>query len=663
MTLGAPPPEVGRLTEHMAYLRGSLDKSASYSDKMVSILTGCNSKLTALEESMRPVQMKTLAFRKIRSNLEATFVAGDMVLNQLAILQQLTTKLNEPLKSDVDGFMKSLQALEDVELFFEERKAMAFAKKILTDIQELQQASLDNILKDFRTDLLQRSSPMDPMLLGAAVPKMERRPKRNPNTGELPPPPANKPAATTLPIPPFLPSSLVTFLHQLAIPMVKSKHATQCARVYRDARSACVTQQLKRMGVAVMTEEELLKLPDNILAGRVTKWAQNVRTTIFVIFVEERRLCDAVFAGLDPHRERVYAELSVEGVQQLMNFGEVMADCSHTPEKIIMLLDMFEIVSGVMPQMERTFAGNTCIPARESTWLVAKALGKSIQGILAGYETVLEREVHKPLVMDGGIHAMTSVSVNFLKTLLLDHDHILERALDATLPSATSGSTAAAAAAAASALASGSNVPTKDHTTGGREKQATVLVRKILTSLLSHLETKSKLYKDVAIQHIFMMNNLEYMTQAMKKSAGATILGSEWMEKNRRLMLQNLSAYQRNAWSKAVSLLAVEKGANDTSDLRKSAVKDRLKSFNSALDDIVQRQAQWRIPDPNLREAVLTAIGEPLLPAYSTFLKRYAPLLEAGTKNAQKYIRYTPEELRNHLTLLFNPTAATPLSS
>jgi hypothetical protein len=49
----------------------------------------------------------------------------------------------------------------------------------------------------------------------------------------------------------------------------------------------------------------------------------------------------------------------------------------------------------------------------------------------------------------------------------------------------------------------------------------------------------------------------------------------------------------------------------------------RLKNFNLLFDELYQRQTQWTIPDNELREAVRLAVGEVLLPAYRSFVKRY----------------------------------------
>jgi len=49
----------------------------------------------------------------------------------------------------------------------------------------------------------------------------------------------------------------------------------------------------------------------------------------------------------------------------------------------------------------------------------------------------------------------------------------------------------------------------------------------------------------------------------------------------------------------------------------------RFKSFNMQFEELHQRQCQWTVPDPELRESLRLAVAEVLLPAYRSFVKRF----------------------------------------
>ena len=56
-----------------------------------------------------------------------------------------------------------------------------------------------------------------------------------------------------------------------------------------------------------------------------------------------------VFAGLDPHREICFAELADRGLTLLLSFGESVAASPKSPEKLFVLLDMYETIRETVP--------------------------------------------------------------------------------------------------------------------------------------------------------------------------------------------------------------------------------------------------------------------------------------------------------------------------
>ena len=47
----------------------------------------------------------------------------------------------------------------------------------------------------------------------------------------------------------------------------------------------------------------------------------------------------------------------------------------------------------------------------------------------------------------------------------------------------------------------------------------------------------------------------------------------------------------------------------------------RLKIFNGQFEELHQRQSQWTVPEPKLRESIRLAVVEVLLPVYRSFIK------------------------------------------
>ncbi|WZZ92332.1 hypothetical protein YC2023_120911 [Brassica napus] len=143
-----------------------------------------------------------------------------------------------------------------------------------------------------------------------------------------------------------------------------------------------------------------------------------------------------------------------------------------------------------------------------------------------------------------------------------------------------------------------------------------------MQALQNNLEGKSKQYKDPALTHLFLMNNIHYMVRSVRRSEAKDLLGDDWVQRHRRVVEQHANLYKRTAWTK-------------------------VKMFNMQFDELHQRQSQWTVPDTELRESLRLAVAEVLLPAYRSFLKRFGPLVESG-KNSQRYIMYKESLRTNH---------------
>ncbi|RRT73240.1 hypothetical protein B296_00033595 [Ensete ventricosum] len=68
------------LTERVAFLRDSLQKSRTHTDRMVSMLGSFDHRLSALEAAMRPTQVRTYAIRMAHENIDKTLKSADVIL-------------------------------------------------------------------------------------------------------------------------------------------------------------------------------------------------------------------------------------------------------------------------------------------------------------------------------------------------------------------------------------------------------------------------------------------------------------------------------------------------------------------------------------------------------------------------------------------------------
>lgn len=74
-----------------------------------------------------------------------------------------------------------------------------------------------------------------------------------------------------------------------------------------------------------------------------------------LLFAAERKLCDQIFEGIE-FKEICFAEVTANSVAMLLSFGEAIAKSKRSPEKLFVLLDMFEVMHELQPEVCKVLA-------------------------------------------------------------------------------------------------------------------------------------------------------------------------------------------------------------------------------------------------------------------------------------------------------------------
>lgn len=168
-----------------------------------------------------------------------------------------------------------------------------------------------------------------------------------------------------------------------------------------------------------------------------------------------------------------------------------------------------------------------------------------------------------------------------------------------------------------------------------------------LTSILeANLHEKSKLYRDASLQHFFLMNNIHYMAQKVKNSELRVIFGDKWIRKHNWKFQQHAMDYERATWSTILSFLKDESNSSNSS-ISRTLLKERLRSFYVAFEEVYRMQTAWLIPDVQLREDLRISTSLKVIQAYRTFVGRQ--MYHIG----EKHIRYSADEMQDYLLDLF----------
>ncbi|KAK8586800.1 hypothetical protein V6N13_085822 [Hibiscus sabdariffa] len=424
-------------------------------------------------------------------------------------------------------------------------------------------------------------------------------------------------------------------LKSIAYSMFMSNYDHECIQAYVVVRKDALDECLSDLGIEKLSIEDVLKMEWGTLNSKIKRWVRAMK--VFVRYLaSEKWLCDQIFLELGSASSVCFVEAAKAPMLQLLNFAEAISISSHQPEKLVRFLDMYEVLADLIPDIDAMFLDEAGSSVRIESHEVLKRLADSVRATFLEFENAVASNTSTNPFAGGGNHPLTRYVMNYIR-LLVDYKDSLNLLLKnddgevATSLSLDSSRTEDESASNASS----------------RSVSAMALHLQSLTSILeANLNEKSKLYRDASLQHFFLMNNIHYMTQKVKNSELQAIFGDKWIRKHNWKFQQHAMDYERATWSSILSLLKDESNSSNSS-ISRTLLKERLRSFYIAFEDVYKTQTAWVIPDLQLREDLRISTSLKVIQAYRTFVGRQMHHI------GEKHIRYNAEDMQDYLLDLF----------
>lgn len=178
--------------------------------------------------------------------------------------------------------------------------------------------------------------------------------------------------------------------------------------------------------------------------------------------------------------------------------------------------------------------------------------------------------------------------------------------------------------------------------------------------LLGTLRSKppKKVKHRPALKHVFLANNYDRVLSCVEGLATELPwLELEFCQPLRRAKKAAINDYLEESWGKqgeqrkVSQILANMAFAELLSDKQRETVKKRFKYFNEAFDARIKEERGYNIPSHDLWKEFLKMLEEHIVRAHAEFHKTHSVL--KFTKHRDKYIRYSPEDVRSHVDSLF----------
>ncbi|KAL0316048.1 UNVERIFIED_CONTAM: Exocyst complex component EXO70A1 [Sesamum radiatum] len=591
----------------------------------VEVTRGARDKDAAPRPTDQLHKLKTHSIRRAHENIDKTLKSAEGILSQFDLSRKAEAKLLRGPHEDLESYLEAVDQLRSIVRFFSGKKGIKSSIGVVNHASNLIGKAIVKLEEELRQLLALYSKPVEPDRLFDCLPNSMRPSSGSPREGESNGKKASEQQnkeTVVYQLPTLIPAKLLPLLHEIAEQMIQAGHQQTVVNIYREARSSALEQTLRKLGVERLGKEDVQKMQWEVLEAKIGNWIHYMRIAVKLFVAGEKKVCDEIFVGHDILRDQCFADVTANSVSVLLSFGEAIAKSKRSPEKLFVLLDMYEIMRELQSEIDIIFGSKFCGEMRESSVNLTKRLAQTAQETFGDFEEAVEKDATKTAVLDGTVHPLTSYVINYVK-FLFDYHSTLQQLF-------------------------------REFDDGDAEKHLASITTRIMQALQSNLDGKSKQYKDPALTQLFLMNNVHYIVRSVRRSEAKDLLGDDWVQIHRRVVQQHANQYKRIAWSKILQCLSIQ-GASQPSDVAgvsRQMVKDRFKNFNLLFEEIHQRQSQWTVPDSELRESLRLAVAEVLLPAYRSFIRRFGPMIEGG-KNPQKYIRYTPEDLERMLAEFF----------
>jgi hypothetical protein len=171
------------------------------------------------------------------------------------------------------------------------------------------------------------------------------------------------------------------------------------------------------------------------------------------------------------------------------------------------------------------------------------------------------------------------------------------------------------------------------------------MLQEIVATLICHLEImlekESQRYQDAGLKQLFLVNNANFVLNQVEVSEMRYLLGEDWVLNHRVQLKDNISCFINSSWESVMYCLHVK-----SNKFQFFSRPSTLQIFNMEFEKTYWTQKTWKVENPLLRSNMRKSVSEKLVQAYSLYL-------ENNKTNPPKIMKYTPEDLEELLTDLF----------
>ncbi|XP_072259947.1 exocyst complex component 7 isoform X2 [Pyxicephalus adspersus] len=675
--------------EMLTFIKESLDKSDQLTNNMVSILSSFESRLMKLENSIIPVHKQTETLQRLQENVDSTLSCLDHVISYYHVATETERVIREGPSGRLEEYLSCIAKIQKAVEYFQDNNPDSPELNRVKSLFERGKESLD---AEFRNLLQRHSKSVPPILILDLIGTDEEIEGQEEGILE------------------HLPESILVDIIRISQWLVEFGRNQDFMNVYYQIRSSQLDRSIKGLkehfrknssssGVpyspavqnkkkdtptkkpakrpgTIRKAQNLLKQYSQhgldgkkggsslgVLEGKEDVLDLEIDTYIYCIsaFV---RLAQSEYQLLmdiipEHHQKKTFDSLIQETLDNLMLEGENIvlaarkANSRHDFTSVLSIFPILRHLKLLKPEFDKVLQGTAASTKNKLPNLI-NSIETTGAKALEDFADSIKNDPDKENSMskDGTVHELTSNAILFLQQLLE-----FQETAGAMLASQVLGDTY--------------NIPidpressstASSYSTEFSRRLLSTYICKVLGNLQLKLLSKSKMYEDLALGAIFLHNNYNYILKSLEKSELMQLVSVTQKSPDslyREHIEQQIQTYQRS-WLKVIDYVSDKnmpalQGAK-LKDKERQVIKERFKGFNEGMEEICKIQKSWAIPDKKQRERIRQAQKTIVQEAYGAFLQKYGTGV-SFTKNPDKYIKYSVEQVGDMIERLFDTSA------
>ncbi|XP_039009884.1 exocyst complex component EXO70B1-like [Hibiscus syriacus] len=431
-------------------------------------------------------------------------------------------------------------------------------------------------------------------------------------------------------------------LNKIAMEMISGGYEFECYEAYVMTRRNAIEEILNKLGFEKISIDDVQKMQWDALQREIPPWIKAFKACANVYLSEERKLAETVFSDDPSVAKTLFNSLTCVLFLRLLNFAEAVSLSKRSTDKLFKFLDIYETLRDHFSTIDNLFPEECAKELKEQLTTTRSRIGETAICIFRDLENLIQSDTGRTQVPGGAVHPLTRYTMSYLKYACEKYSDTLEQVFKDHSEIERADSTS-----------QGNSQSNDDE----NQSPFSIHLTKIMDSLDSVLDTKSKLYKDVALSSIFMMNNGRYILQKIKASPEIRQeIGDNWYRKKSYELRNYHQSYKRETWMNLLGCLNLE-GLNVNGKVVKPVLKERFKSFNAMFEEIHKTQSSWVVSDKQMQSELRVSISGVIIPAYRSFLGRFSGYLSPG-RQTEKYIKFQPEDIETYIEELFDGNTA-----